>query len=188
LAGASVDPKRPLDGVNLVPYLTGKNTKTPHNAIYLRKFDQNRYAVRSGDDKLIIPFKGAKPQLYNLDTDISETNNIASQYPEKIQRLDALRLQWDAELVEPRFLGLIHLPSWQRKIKRNKQARTDWFNSMDKNADGRLTQTEWLKAGNRSANKQGKPYNESKKKNEFSDYDVNGDGVIVIDEFQASVI
>jgi len=187
LAGASVDPKRPLDGVNLVPYLTGKNTKTPHNAIYLRKFDQNRYAVRSGDDKLIIPFKGAKPQLYNLDTDISETNNIASQYPEKIQRLDALRLQWDAELVEPRFLGLIHLPSWQRKIKRNKQARTDWFNSMDKNADGRLTQTEWLKAGNRSANKQGKPYNESEKKNEFSDYDVNGDGVIVIDEFQASV-
>ena len=187
LAGASVDPKRPLDGVNLLPYLTGKNTKTPHNAIYLRKFDQNRYAVRSGDYKLIIPFKGARPQLYNLDGDIGEADNIADQYPEKIQRLDALRVQWDAELVEPRFLGLIHLPNWQKKIKRNKQARTDWFNSMDKNADGRLTQTEWLKAGRRSANKQGKPYNESEKKNEFSDYDVNGDGVIVIDEFQASV-
>ena len=73
-------------------------------------------------------------------------------------------------------------------VKRNKQARTDAFNSMDESGDGRLTQTEWLKAGKRIANKQGKPYNESEKKNEFSDYDVNGDGVIVIDEFQASVI
>jgi len=57
---------------------------------------------------------------------------------------------------------------------------------MDKNGDGRLTQTEWLKAGKRIA-KQGKPYNESEKRTEFSDYDVNGDGVIAMDEFQASV-
>jgi len=186
LAGAPVDPKRPLDGVNLVPYLTGRNTKTPHNAIYLRKFDGNKYTVRSGDYKLIIPFKNAKPQLYNLDTDISETSNIAAQHPEKLQRLEEMRVQWDSELVEPRFLGLIHLPSWQKKIKRNKQARIDGFNSMDKNGDGRLTQTEWLKAGKRIA-KQGKPYNESEKRTEFSDYDVNGDGIIVMDEFQASV-
>ena len=32
-----------------------------------------------------------------------------------------------------------------------------------------------------------KAKDESEKKNEFSDYDVNGDGVIVMDEFQASV-
>src|SRR5690606_8866134 len=40
LAGASTNSARPLDGVNLMPYLTGKNTGAPHKAIYLRKFDQ----------------------------------------------------------------------------------------------------------------------------------------------------
>jgi len=187
LSGAPVNAKQPLDGVNLVPYLTGKKSEAPHDAIYLRKFDDKRYAVRSGDYKLIIPFKTAKGQLYNLDTDISEENNIAARHPEKLQRLEELRVQWNSELVDPRFLGLIHLPKWQERIKKNKQSCYDWFVAMDKDADGQVTEAEWLKWSKANAKKKGQSYNESSQKNEFSGHDGDGDGVITHQELQASM-
>ena len=185
LSRAPVNAANPLDGVNLIPYLTGKKTGSPHDAIYLRKFDNNKYTVRSGDFKMVIPFKNAKPQLYNLDTDIGEENNIAGQYPKKLQHLEDLWVKWDAELVEPRFEGLIHLPSWKKKTKKKKQVADGWFVAMDKNADGRVTETEWLKWNRRSAKKKKQSYNESSQKSEFSDCDTDGDGVITLQEFQA---
>ncbi len=120
LAGVKADPERSLDGVNLVPYLTGTNDGTPHKAIYLRKFDGGKYTVRSGDYKLHRKWKGAELELYDLEKDIGETTNVASQHPEKLRRLEALRVKWDSQLVEPRFLGLIHTPEWQARIKRQK--------------------------------------------------------------------
>ncbi|RLA43434.1 MAG: N-acetylgalactosamine 6-sulfate sulfatase, partial [Gammaproteobacteria bacterium] len=117
LTKAPTDPECPLDGVNLVPYLTSEKSGVPHDAIYLRKFDQQRYAVRRGDYKLVLPGTGKKPVLFNLEQDIGETNNILKSVPEKAGELEALRKQWDAELVEPRFLGLIHTEEWQKKLK-----------------------------------------------------------------------
>jgi len=122
LAGVKADPERPLDGVNLIPYLTGKNDGTPHEAIYLRKFDGGKYTVRSGEYKLHVSNKGDGSQLYDLDKDIGEAKNIASQHPDEVKKLEALRVKWDSELVEPRFLGLVHTPEWQAKIKRRKEA------------------------------------------------------------------
>jgi len=123
LAGVKADPERPLDGVNLVPYLTGKNDGTPHEAIYLRKFDGGKYTVRRGDYKLHRQWKGAALELYDLEKDIGETTNVASQHPDELKKLEELRVTWDSELIEPRFLGLIHTPEWQAKIKRQKAAK-----------------------------------------------------------------
>lgn len=107
LASAPTDPKRPLDGVNLIPYLTGKNNGVPHDTIYLRKFDQNRFAVRRGNYKLVIPGPNMKPQLYDLSKDIGEQDNIAAENPEQLSEIEKLRGQWNAQLVEPVFEGLI---------------------------------------------------------------------------------
>jgi arylsulfatase A-like enzyme len=107
--------QRPLDGVNLIPYLSGQNTTLPHETILLRKFDQGAYAVRHGDFKLVIPKRDTVPQLYNLEKDLGETNNIAEQHPEKLQKLDQIRLNWDAQLTEPTFIGLM-------MSKKNKKA------------------------------------------------------------------
>lgn len=46
LSGATLDPERPLDGVNLIPYFTGEKDGKPHDATYIRKFDQQRYSLR----------------------------------------------------------------------------------------------------------------------------------------------
>jgi arylsulfatase A-like enzyme len=109
LAGAAVDPDRPTDGVNLIPCLTGKESGAPHDAIFLRKYDQQRFAVRRGEHKLVIPAEGQAAELYNLAEDIGETRDIRAAHPEKAAELEALLKAWDEELIPPRFLGLIHL-------------------------------------------------------------------------------
>ena len=115
LAQSPTHTDKPLDGVNLIPYINGEKSGVPHDQIYLRKFDQSRYAVRQGEYKLVIPFKGGKAQLYNLKNDIGETKNIAGSNPERVKKLDALRRQWDKELIDPIFLGLIHSAAWKNK-------------------------------------------------------------------------
>jgi arylsulfatase A-like enzyme len=119
LSGAKVDKAKPLDGVNLIPYLKGENTELPHEALYLRKFDQQRYSVRKGKYKLVIPFLNGKPQLYDLEEDIGETSDLALVKPKILSELDALRQEWSAQLIEPTFMGLIHLPL--RNKKKNKK-------------------------------------------------------------------
>ena len=105
LADAPTDPARPLDGVNLIPYLTGKDDTEPHNAIYTRKVHDGSFAVRNGDYKLVIQGENQNPQLYDLGKDIGETTDLAAQKPEQLQTLDKLRQQWNAQLIEPVFKG-----------------------------------------------------------------------------------
>ena len=51
-AGGKVDPAWKLDGVDLMPYLTGKNTGRPHETLYWRFGEQ--WAIRKGDWKLVV--------------------------------------------------------------------------------------------------------------------------------------
>lgn len=106
LAGAPTNAERSLDGVNLIPFLTGEDDGVPHEAIHLRMFDRGAYAVRSGDDKLLITEAGEPARLYDLRLDIGETRDAAAARPGDLQRLDALRLAWNAQLIPPIFPGL----------------------------------------------------------------------------------
>ncbi len=116
LSNSPVNADKPLDGVNLIPYVQGKNKKAPHQSIYLRKFDQKRYAVRNGDYKLVV--NGEVKELYNLSKDIGEKNNLASKMPEKVKSLDAILMEWADELIDPNFLGLMHTEQWKYKGKK----------------------------------------------------------------------
>jgi arylsulfatase A-like enzyme len=99
-------PERPLDGVNLVPFLRGENPAAPHERIYLRMFDQGRYAMREGDFKLVKNGPTQPDELYNLAEDISEKNDLAAAQPERLARLQAVYQAWNAQLIEPTFPGL----------------------------------------------------------------------------------
>jgi arylsulfatase A-like enzyme len=107
LAAAPTNSARPLDGVNLLPYLTGKNAGSPHEAVFLRKFDQGAFAIRRGDYKLVIPRVDAQPQLFNLAADLGETKDLAATQPEILGALEQLRVAWNAQLVPPVFEGLM---------------------------------------------------------------------------------
>lgn len=115
LTGAPTNISKPLDGVNIIPYLTGEETDMPHSTIYIRKFDQKKFAIRDGNYKLVTTNNGEVKQLYDLSIDISEVNNLASQMPEKVHELDVIRQNWADELIDPTFLGLIHTEGYGDK-------------------------------------------------------------------------
>jgi len=104
LAAAGIEtPKTPpLDGVNLLPYVTGKNQQPPHEALYWR-FGTNS-AIRLGNYKLLK--LGARPaQLFDLQADIGEERDLAAQKPEVVRQLEARLKAWDAQLEKPRWGG-----------------------------------------------------------------------------------
>ncbi|MFK7849477.1 MAG: sulfatase-like hydrolase/transferase [Akkermansiaceae bacterium] len=109
LSSAPIAKERPLDGVNLIPFLTGQKQGDPHEALFIRKFDQGRFAVRHGDSKLVIDKADGSPLLFDLSKDISEKNNTAKGHPERVAELNRLRENWNKELIEPTFEGLIHI-------------------------------------------------------------------------------
>jgi len=192
LSNAPTDPKRPLDGVNLIPYVTGANKGIPHDTIYLRKFDQQRYAVRRDDYKLVLLGAGKKPMLFNLAKDIGEEQDIAGLHPEKLSELEQVRVKWDSELIEPRFLGLTQSAEWkakaaraQKKKQAAKKKEWDWFVALDKNRDGSVTEAEWVAWGTKEKKKKGTPASEEKLKQNFAARDTNGDGSVSREELQA---
>lgn len=118
LSKSPIKKDRPLDGVNMIPFITGKNKGLPHEMIYLRKFDEKGYSVRYNDLKLVVKKDGV-PQLYNLKEDIGEQNNISKQYPEELKKFDVIRKEWDSQLIAPIFEGLI-MSKEQKIIEDNK--------------------------------------------------------------------
>jgi arylsulfatase A-like enzyme len=95
-AGGRVDPAWKLDGLNLLPYLSGENKAKPHETLYWR-FGQ-QWAIRHGDMKLVVGRDGSgRPELYNLVEDLGEQNDLAAAQPQKVKQLQALWDAWNAE-------------------------------------------------------------------------------------------
>lgn len=110
-AGVEVNPVWKLDGVNLLPFITGKKSEKPHHALFWRLGEQ--MAVRSGDFKLVRYDTNAETntgvklqpvsalKLYNLKDDIGESKDLSSSMPEKVKELQKLWDAWNAGLVKP---------------------------------------------------------------------------------------
>ena len=119
LTHAPLPADKPLDGVNIIPFLKGEKQGRPHQTLYVRKFDNDLYSVRDGDMKLVTKKKNSVKELYNLQEDLGEENDLADAFPEEVKRLDSLRQNWDSQLIDPIFLGLIHTDRWKKRSKEN---------------------------------------------------------------------
>ncbi len=105
-----------LDGVNLLPYLTGEKAEPPHEALYWRFGGQ--IAIRKGDWKLVRAATEEKSfgqllelktgiedlELYNLAQDIGEKNNLIDKEPAKSKELGDAWVAWNAQNIEPKWL------------------------------------------------------------------------------------
>jgi arylsulfatase B len=105
-AAGTKPPKKKYDGVNLLPFLTGKSDEDPHRHLFWRIGD--RHALRKGDWK-ILRQRNMPWSLYNLENDIGETKDLANTMPS--QAGDLIRL-WETENA-----GMID-PVWTRKRKK----------------------------------------------------------------------
>ena len=108
-AGARPPAARPLDGVDLLPHLSGNRREAPHQALYWRYGKQS--AVREGNYKLL----RADPdpdQLYDLTSDIGESRDLTTGHADTAGRLNDRLKAWDAQLVPPAWNKPNAAPWW----------------------------------------------------------------------------
>jgi arylsulfatase A len=103
-------PKHPIDGLEITALLQGiASAKSPHESLYFYYLTNELQAIRSGKWKLMLPHsyrtmekqpmgkdgtpgryrqvKVEQPQLFDLNEDLGETRDLASQHPEVIKQL-----------------------------------------------------------------------------------------------------
>lgn len=128
-AGARLPSGRPYDGVDLVPFLTGSRSGSPHRTLYWRAGPT--LSIRRGDDKLILANKasgtaengspiavspddrstsppypaveGRHAMLYDLAKDEGEKRNLATAAPDRAAALKRDAEKWSANLAPPQW-------------------------------------------------------------------------------------
>lgn len=100
-ANGNPDSLSNMDGVDLLPYLNGTLPDRPHQKLYWKR--DVRAVIRDGDWKLI-RFSDRPAQLYDLSKDISETQDLAAQYPERVKEMFKELYKWESTLERPRWL------------------------------------------------------------------------------------
>ncbi len=104
--GGKGQPKdRPLDGVDLIPWLSGEKKGPPHEALFWRSGGPDGiHAMRRGSWKLV-RLAGGQPELYDLSQDIAEAHDVAAQNPAVVAELTAAITEWEKGTISPVFSG-----------------------------------------------------------------------------------
>ncbi len=118
LAAVAIPQDREIDGHDIWPLITGKETKSPYKAFYYYGRDGKQAAMRQGDWKIHMlepsekwagkqPVKEALldtkptvelPWLYDLSSDIGETKNVAAENNKITDKLIKKAQAFDREL------------------------------------------------------------------------------------------
>jgi arylsulfatase A-like enzyme len=163
--GAAISPEWKLDGVDLMPFLTGTAGGRPHETLYWRM--GQKHAIRDGDWKVTVE-PGTPPGLFNLANDLGEKTDLSLNNPEKMKELVAKYDAWSAQMADAgRTSGAANKRTAGGK-KGASTARLDArFKQFDKNGDGKLTPEEL------------------EKPKIFKQMDTNRDGVVTFEEAKA---
>ncbi|MGB6221884.1 sulfatase family protein [Haloferula sp.] len=100
LTGKPLDPPRKIDGVDLSKTLL-EEAKSPRDEFLHYSSNGQIEGIRQGDWKLLVKkTKSGKPQLllFDLSQDIGESNNLATEHPEKVDLLRKRMTKLDAEI------------------------------------------------------------------------------------------
>ncbi len=190
-----------LDGVNLIPHLTGKKTTPPHEVLTWRWVAQS--AIREGNWKLLRG--GQREYLYDLEADLEEKHNLAAKHPEIATRLRTKLSTWANELDPPGLASgemsraatgyfdfyLDGKPASQSRVQPTETSRPmkatptpapkrrsqdQFFKNRDRNGDGVITLEEFI------GNPKGRNVPALTKR--FKKIDSNGDGKLLLDELK----
>lgn len=109
LAGLPPRPEQHVDGVSLVPVLEGDNIDDRdlfwHYPHYGNQGGEPSSIIRSKQWKLIHYYEDGRNELYNLQSDESEQNDVAAKHPERVaelkKRLDGWLAETGAKIPQP---------------------------------------------------------------------------------------
>ncbi|MEM1447381.1 MAG: sulfatase-like hydrolase/transferase [Planctomycetota bacterium] len=88
-----------IDGHDLISRINGE--AEGHESLYLRRYAAGQSAVRVGDYKLLGRV-GREFELYNVETDPGESNNLIDDMPDKAAELKRVMTDYDVEMDKPR--------------------------------------------------------------------------------------
>jgi arylsulfatase A-like enzyme len=103
--GAALPGDRVIDGVDLVPFASGKRTGRPHDTLFWRSGHYR--VVRAGDWKLQLSERPMKAWLFDLSRDPDEHANLADAEPARVAELTALLDAHDREQSPPLWPSLL---------------------------------------------------------------------------------
>ncbi|MEN6323609.1 MAG: sulfatase [Proteiniphilum sp.] len=102
MAGIPLAPTQHRDGVSIKPLLNGKNIASRalywHYPHYGNQGGEPSSIIRDGDWKLIHYYEDGRNELYNLRTDIAETEPLNTKYPGKVDSLSKKLTGWLTEV------------------------------------------------------------------------------------------
>ena len=99
-AGAKAEDLKNLDGVNLLPFIRGEKSTSPHKNLYWHKLWFS--AMRNGPWKLIY-VQDYGYALYNLERDLSESKNLIKTQAKRAKQMIAQLNDWKVGLEKPRW-------------------------------------------------------------------------------------
>ncbi len=135
LAGADPRPDEHTDGLSLVPVLKGDVLKERpliwHYPHYGNQGGEPSSIIRQGDWKLIHYYEDERRELYNLKTDVGETNDVSAEHTELTNQLHeqlfALLNEMGARFPEKD-------PEYNEELERQhlERVRTEWMPRLEK--------------------------------------------------------
>jgi len=86
---AEIAPPKDIDGISILPLLTGQTQTNKHDFLYWEFHERGfQQAARMGDWKVVRPEADKPLELYNLKTDVGETNNVAMKNPAVVAKFE----------------------------------------------------------------------------------------------------
>ena len=167
-SGIAIPEDKPLDGVNLLPFVNAESPGAPHEFLCWRAGTQK--AIRMGDWKLVQEGRSGSAELFNLKTDLSETTDLATKEVAKFDELATKFDEWEKGMKPAQ---------WKRQDARTETATApkkgtakagnrvaEALKTADKDNDGKLTREEYPQ------------------KDLFDAVDANKDGFATLEEVQ----
>jgi uncharacterized sulfatase len=107
-AGAPLPDDREIDGVDLLPHITGETESEPHRALFWRS-GASRSALVDGW-KLNVSDPPGRTWLFDLEADPTEQYDLSGERPEKLAELMAAMDAHDAEQAPPAWPSRAMMP------------------------------------------------------------------------------
>jgi arylsulfatase A-like enzyme len=99
-------PARPVDGVDLTPYIFNPNSGYPHDYLFWQR--GNSKAVRSNEWKLLLNDYSQDTLLYNLTDNRYEYPDVSALNPDIVDQLSSKIAAWQQTHAEPLWPSVIY--------------------------------------------------------------------------------
>jgi len=108
-AGAKLPDDRVIDGVDVLPFVTGTRDGVPHRTLFWRE-GYHQVVLDDGWKLIVTALPPDKKWLFHLTEDPTEHHNLAAAQPETVARLQALLDAHNAEQAEPAWPSVVESP------------------------------------------------------------------------------